>query len=382
MEIKITDVPCEMIEIGKQIVAEKRELYTDEELEKLRHEFAVYGGDYSDGGDFVYQYVYDHWMYGVDSNEENTYRFKGKTHAEKSEYLTWDNRFQYYAVLNSSKDVHILDNKYEAYLKLKKYYKRDAILVSDKEDLVRFRDFVMKYRRVIVKPVNLYLTIGLRWLDADEITDYGAVLDELIQSANEYAKIDSGSISKPSVIVEELLDDNPNLPFGKCEILTPVRCTTVLTKGKVNFFYPAFRALGKIEKNEQGIDYEKTEVFICAVDKESGKITSGGYNYFGEIVAKHPESGQFFEGAQLPEWDKLLAMLTEAALELPSLRYIGWDVAYSSRGWCIVEGNSNGEFFTQMVFGHGFKKEFEKLIDWRISDQLWKHPLLRKERIG
>ena len=142
MELRITDVPCEMIEIGKQIVSEKRYLYTDEELENLRHYFTVFGGDYTDDGDFIYQYVYDHWMYGVNSEEEHTYRFKNKTHAEKSEYLTWDNRFQYYAVLNNKKDIHILDNKYEAYLKLKKYYKREAILVSDKEDLNIFRDFV------------------------------------------------------------------------------------------------------------------------------------------------------------------------------------------------------------------------------------------------
>ncbi len=381
MELKITDVPCEMIEIGKQIVSEKRYLYTDEALESLRYTFSVFGGDYTDDGDFIYQYIYDHWMYGVNPEEEHTYRFKDKTHAEKSEYLTWDNRFQYYAVLNKKNDIHILDNKYEAYLKLKKYYKREAILVSDKEDLNLFRDFVKKHGRVIVKPVNLYLTIGLRWLNADEITDYSALLAELIESATEFAKIDSGSISKPAVIVEELLEDKATVPPFNCEILSPIRCTTILTKNGVEIWYPAFRTIGKMVKNEQGIDYEKTETFICAIDKENGKITSGGYNYFGNVVTKHPCSGLVFEGIQLPEWDKLLEMLTEAALELSSLRYIGWDVAYSTNGWCIIEGNTNGEFFTQMVFGHGFKSEFEKLINWRISDQLWKHPLLRKETV-
>lgn len=381
MELKITDVPCEMIEIGKQIVSEKRYLYTDEALEGLRHYFTVFGGEYTGADDFVYQYIYDHWMYGVNSEEEHTYRFKNKTHAEKSEYLTWDNRFQYYAVLNNKKDVHILDNKYEAYLKLKKYYKREAILVSGKEDLILFRDFVKKHGRVIVKPVNLYLTIGLRWLNADEITDYGALLDELIESAKEFAKIDAGSITKPSVIVEELLEDVSTDPPFNHEVLSPVRCTTVLTEKGVEFLYPAFRTLGKMVKNEQGIDYEKTEVFIAAVDKKSGMITSGGYNYFGDVVKAHPVSGSVFEGTQLPEWNKLLEMLTEAALELPSLRYVGWDVAYSANGWCIIEGNTNGEFFTQMVYGHGFKSEFEKLIGWKISAQLWKHPLLRKESV-
>ena len=381
MELKITDVPREMIEIGKQIVSEKSYLYTNEELENLRHYFTVFGGDYTDADDFIYQYVYDHWMYGVNSEEEHTYRFRYKTHAEKSEYLTWDNRFQYYAVLNNKKDIHILDNKYEAYLKLKKYYKREAILVSGREDLKLFRDFLKKHGKVIVKPVNLYLTIGLRWLNADEITDYDALLDELIESAKEFAKIDSGSISKPAVIVEELLEDMSTVPLFNHEVLSPIRCTTVLTKDGVEFLYPAFRTVGKMVKNEQGIDYEKTEFFIAAIDKKSGIITSGGYNYFGNVVKKHPTSGLVFEGTQLPEWDKLLEMLTAAALELPSLRYIGWDVAYSKNGWCIIEGNTNGEFFTQMVFGHGFKSEFEKLIGWKISEQLWKHPLLRKESV-
>ena len=381
MELKITDVPCEMIEIGKQIVDEKRYLYTDEELENLRHYFTVFGGDYTDSGDFIYQYIYDHWMYGVNSEEEHTYRFKNKTHAEKSEYLTWDNRFQYYAVLNNKKDIHILDNKYEAYLKLKKYYKREAILVSDKEDLNIFRDFVKKHGRVIVKPVNLYLTIGVRSLYADQITDYDTVLYELIESAKEFAKIDSGSITKPSVIVEELLEDMSTVPPFNREILSVIRCTTVLTKDGIEFLYPAFRTTGSVVRDEKGVDYEKTEMFLCAIDMKDGKIISGGYNYFGNVVKKHPCSGLFFEGTQLPEWDKLLEMLTEAALELPSLRYIGWDVAYSKNGWCIIEGNTNGEFFTQMVYGHGFKSEFEKLIDWKISDQLWKHPLLRKESV-
>ena len=54
-----------MIEIGKQIVAEKRYLYTDEELENLRHAFAVFGGDYARDDDFIYQYVYDLWSQSV-----------------------------------------------------------------------------------------------------------------------------------------------------------------------------------------------------------------------------------------------------------------------------------------------------------------------------
>lgn len=380
MEIKVTDVPSEMIEIGKQIASEKSYLYTEERLENIRHDFSAYGGKYVSGDDFIYQYIYDHWMYGVNVEEEYTYRFKDKSHAEKSEYLTWESRFPYYPFLNNTRDVHILDNKYEAYLKLKEYYKREAILVSEKGDLDLFRDFVKRHVKVIVKPVNLYRTIGLRLLKANEITDYNKVLDELLESAEEFMKIDSGSITKPAVIVEEFLSDCSTTPPFNKDFLSPIRCTTVLTDNGVEFLYPAFRTIGEIVKNENGVDPEKTEMFFAAIDKKSGKIISGGYDYFGNVFERHPLTGQKFEGTQLPEWDRLLEMLKEAALKLPSLRYVGWDVAYSKNGWCIIEGNSNGEFFTQMVYGHGFKSEFEKLIGWNLPDQIWKHPLFRKEQ--
>ncbi len=380
MELKITDVPSEMIEIGKQIVSDKCDLYTDEELKRIRHEFSVFGGEYADSDDFIYQYVYDYWMYGVDSNEEYTYRFKNKTHEEKSEYITWYNRFQYFAFLNNQHDVHLLDNKYEAYLKLKKYYKREAIIISSNEDFECFCSFMKKHGKVIVKPVNLYLTIGLRWLYDDEITNYRTVFNELLESAKGFAKLDSRCISQPQVIVEELIEDSPDMPVFNPQMLSLVRCTTILTKSGVEFFYPAFRVTDKVKKNEQGIDYEKTGVFIAGIDKKSGIITSGGYNYFGNVVKKHPYSGQTFEGTQLPQWDKLLEMLTEAALELPTLRYIGWDVAYTKDGWCILEGNTSGEFFSQMVNGHGQRAEFEKLIGWKMPDKLWWQPWFDKNK--
>lgn len=374
MELRITDVPSEMIEIGKAIVSEKSDTYSEEILESLRHDFSVFGGKETDEEDFVYRFVYDHWMYGVDPTEEITYGFANKTHSEKSGYLTWHNRFRYFAFLNDQRDTHLLDNKYEAYLKLKKFYKREAITVSEKDDLDSFREFVEKHGKVIVKPVNLYLTIGLRWFDAENIDDYEKVLDELLESAKGFAEIDARCISKPQVIVEELIEDGKEMPPFNTEMASLVRCTTILTSEGVSFFYPAFRTAGKVVKNENGIDYEKTDIFIAAVDGESGIITSKAYDYFGNIIEKHPLSGQRFEGTQLPDWKGLLEMLTEAAYELPTLRYVGWDVAYTGKGWCIIEGNTSGEFFSQMVNGHGYKREFEKLIGWKMPDKLWWQP--------
>jgi hypothetical protein len=49
------------------------------------------------------------------------------------------------------------------------------------------------------------------------------------------------------------------------------------------------------------------------------------------------------------------------ALRMPSMTYIGWDLALTPDGWEPVEAN-RGEFVAQqMTQGRGLRKEFEKM---------------------
>ena len=47
-------------------------------------------------------------------------------------------------------------------------------------------------------------------------------------------------------------------------------------------------------------------------------------------------------GFQVPCWEEIKALVKEAALVTPQLRYMVWDVALTPDGPVIIEGNSLG----------------------------------------
>ena len=48
---------------------------------------------------------------------------------------------------------------------------------------------------------------------------------------------------------------------------------------------------------------------------------------------------------------------------VPSTKYVGWDMAFTDKGWVVVEGNNYGQFFLlQMPAEQGFRYEFEDLM--------------------
>jgi len=140
-----------------------------------------------------------------------------------------------------------------------------------------------------------------------------------------------------------------------------LRVTTVLVKGKVHFFYPCFRMMCGDGSSQRGEMYS----IDALVDAENGVLTTDGISGLG-TTERHPVSGIMIKGQQMPEWDKLREMLKKAALMLPTIRYIGWDVTHTDKGWCIIEGNTDGEFFAQMCVGHGVRREFEDLIGFHV----------------
>ena len=52
------------------------------------------------------------------------------------------------------------------------------------------------------------------------------------------------------------------------------------------------------------------------------------------------------------------------SITMPTVEYIGWDLAHTDNGWVVIEGNGGGQFIgPQIVWKRGFKNEIEKLIN-------------------
>jgi len=357
MEFIITEDRTEIVETGRRIAAENPLRYPERMWRDFLQKFREFLQDEQRLEEMYYSAVYHQQLYGTSIMDYFTFRFEGRSHEEKMEYVTWFGRFVYMAFLNKNKDLHLLDNKYDAYELLKPYYKREAIAVGGWEDFDMFRDFVGQHRRVFVKPINLELAEGVHGLVINPEDDLRAVFASLLDEASSLGCEDvTREVEHRLILEEELVQSEEMARFNPME-MSVLRVTTVLVKGRVHFFYPCFRMMCGDGKNRRGEMYS----YEALVDAETGEVVTDGLESRGSVEYL-PVTGMKIKGYRMPEWNSLKAMLVDAALKLPTLRYIGWDVAHTSRGWCIIEGNTNGEFFFQMCVGHGVKKEFEDLI--------------------
>lgn len=79
-----------------------------------------------------------------------------------------------------------------------------------------------------------------------------------------------------------------------------------------------------------------------AVDVATGVLGQGltKPRYGGQWMSVHPDTGERFEGQQLPEWSRVVEVCCRAAAGLSGIRSVGWDVVLTPEGPVIMEGNA------------------------------------------
>jgi hypothetical protein len=103
-------------------------------------------------------------------------------------------------------------------------------------------------------------------------------------------------------------------------------------------------ALFKLQPHDTGVDNASQGAMIVSVDLESGELGEGVYMHLKDYresarYRRHPDGGETFTGFRLPQWDDLLAVAAHAAGSVPMLRAVGWDIALTTRGPVVLEGN-------------------------------------------
>ena len=76
------------------------------------------------------------------------------------------------------------------------------------------------------------------------------------------------------------------------------------------------------------------------IDIHSGFIISDGVDHNLVWYKEHPVTGKTIRGFKIPFWDKVIETIKNAAMVMPEVRYVGWDVAVGKNGKIyIIEGN-------------------------------------------
>lgn len=136
-------------------------------------------------------------------------------------------------------------------------------------------------------------------------------------------------------VLEHAIQQHPDMARLHPASVNSVRIVTDLVKDNVYIAY----VMVKIGRGESCCDNTGRGGMLCRVDGATGKILSVATDDYFNIFEDHPDTGVYFEGYQLPMIPEAMELAKKAALVIPQMRHVGWDIAITPEGPVIIEGN-------------------------------------------
>ncbi len=152
-------------------------------------------------------------------------------------------------------------------------------------------------------------------------------------------------------LVQERLRPHPLLRPMAGETLPTVRVVSYIDETGTPRL---LRASLRIPREDSGVDNFSAGNLAAPVDLATGMLGRGLERETGRWHAMHPLTTAPIEGFVLPDWTAAVTLVTRAALVMERLPTVGWDVAITTRGPALIEGNSRYQLnVIQMPHGSG-----------------------------
>ena len=294
-----------------------------------------------------YKTLFACFAYGFLPDEFFVYELEDKSIRERRSYISDRDCANYAYRLNDIIHVDMFFDKFKTYQKYKKYYMREAICIDKKSDYSKFCDFLERY------PVFVRKNVALSKGDSVELvnfTEYGKSARQLFEEMMKTGKY----------IVEERVIQSKVMQCLNPSSVNTIRCMTFVTDKGIKIG-PCFLKVGQ---GGSFVDNGGKGGILIGIDNATGKLNTIGFDEFLNEYPRHPDTGISFLGYQLPEWKKMCSLVKEMAERIPTVRYVGWDMAHTDKGWVVIEGNGSGQMIgPQIVWKHGFKEEIDRFIE-------------------
>jgi len=285
-------------------------------------------------------------------------------------YVGWQNIHRVYTRINDPLWTAILDNKVlfdlffrQTDIRLPKMLgfnmrnqfvlADDVVRVSDKEQLLSVLELLANSSTtvsVFAKPIGGARGRGcfaFDLLDAPKICD------------NEGVELLGGYYAYQQVITQ-----HPKMAELHPSSVNTLRIDTYRTdEGEVG----VMSALTRMGANRSRIDNASSGGCFVGVDLENGTLMRRGFmlpKYRPAILDRHPDTGVTFDGFVIPMFQEAIAVAKRAAKMIP-LSVAGWDVAISSEGPVLIEGNAFYDVrMSEMAYGGYWRNPvFRRLIE-------------------
>jgi len=165
-------------------------------------------------------------------------------------------------------------------------------------------------------------------------------------------------------IFQELIQQHEILRSINHSSVNTLRIITYKNKNNEAQVLSAFIRVGR---KGALIDNAHIGGIVVGLDKETGKMSAEGIQLIdngGGVFYKHPDTGIVFDKVQVPLFDQVKQIATQAA-SLFKFPLLGWDVAITPDGPVIIEANHDFHLLLSDLMEKGLKRNpsFKKLLE-------------------
>ena len=136
-------------------------------------------------------------------------------------------------------------------------------------------------------------------------------------------------------VIEQQLVQHPDLNTLYPLAINSYRIVTLVADGVAHCAY----AVSKSGNEGKYVDNMENSGICCPIDQETGKIAGCAHTSALINYDVHPYTGVKHVGFALPFVKESVELAKKAAMEVPQIRYVGWDVCVTPDGPAIIEGN-------------------------------------------
>jgi len=273
----------------------------------------------------LFDVVVSYLRYGATISDYFYFRFYEKKHYSRKTFMTAKDKAAFYKVMNDESERALVQDKDIFNEKFKEYLKRESIAVPETSKQA-FCEFIQDHATVFIKPVKTGGGSGIMKVETGSVDNAEELYDSIC--------------SKGTHVVEAGIVQHHKMAELHPQSTNSVRISSVLDGDEVKILFAVLRC----GVGDSYVDNHNNGGLTMLVDIESGKVSSLASGRKSLNVLKHPDTGIFFPGFQIPHWDKCIELVDAAARKIPSVRYVGWDVAILEDGVCMIEANPGGDF--------------------------------------
>jgi hypothetical protein len=166
-------------------------------------------------------------------------------------------------------------------------------------------------------------------------------------------------IREPFLLQERVLQHERLARLHPASINT-LRLTTVLLGGEVT----PLAALVRIGTNGSVVDNLGSGGIVVRLDLARGTLDGPGFYLpgHGTTCSQHPNSGVQLDGYEIPMVAEALDLAVSFHRALQPIFTVGWDIAITPNGPCVLEGNSHWRGRLYMAFEPGYHAKYRGLM--------------------